>query len=220
MGDRMPSLEAAVERLYQVFSVIPKPKSIKGCPCCINDKEIGVLLRTPLRQLSPNDMSSYASSAFLTVGESADHLYFLPRILEVISTEPSWWPGPEVTARAILNAGPEAWTAEQRDAVHVYLLASVGKVIDDGQYLELDGWVCAVVRMGRNVQPFLDLIARCPAAVLIYFEMNSEALQRNRLSNGFWEVPSAGHDVVVDWFYSPEIAKIPFEAYGYVLSRG
>ncbi len=75
----------------------PKPSSIQGCPCCVDNKEICSLLSTPLREITGGELSSYSSSAFLTVGREADYLYFLPRIVEIGFTEAGWWPDIEVT---------------------------------------------------------------------------------------------------------------------------
>ena len=95
----------------------------------------------------------------------------------------------------------------------------VGTAVESGDYCLLDGWVCAIARMGFDVRPYLEQIAKRPEAVLAYFEANAESLPRNKLTNAFWEVPCHGHAAVVDWFFSPEIAKVPFEAYGCVLTR-
>jgi hypothetical protein len=74
------NLEDAIERLYESFSTVPQARHIDGCPCCIDRKEIGALLGKRLRELTPRELSPYASSAFLTIA-AADYLYFLPRIL-------------------------------------------------------------------------------------------------------------------------------------------
>ncbi|HEX4611310.1 MAG TPA: hypothetical protein VH092_24165 [Urbifossiella sp.] len=215
----MHNLSDTIGRFYLAFASVPKPKRIDGCPCCIDRKETGVLLGKSLRAITPQEMASYASSAFLTVGGVADYLYFLPRILEITATEPSWWPDPEVTGRAIRTANPESWTAAQRSARNEFLEAVIGTAIEAGEYHQLDGWVCAIARMGLDVRPYLTQIAACPAAVLAYFEWNVESLSRNALVNAFWELPCPGHDAVVAWFFSPEIARIPFAAYGRVLTR-
>lgn len=212
-------LNDAIGRLYTAFAAAPKPRHIEGCPCCLDDHEIQVLLRKNLRELTPQELSSYASSAFLTVGDVADYLYFLPRILEITATEPGWWPDPEVTGRAIRTAKPETWTPRQRQALDDYLESVIGALIKTGNYLDLDDWVCAIARMGFDVRPYLSQIAKCPAAVLEYFEANAESLPRGELANAFWERPCAAHDTIVEWFFSPEIARIPFEAYGAVLTR-
>ena len=71
----------------------------------------------------------------------------------------------------------------------------------------------------REQQLFAAINAKDPAAVLSYFEQNAEYLPRNRLANAFWDRPCPAHDAVVDWFYSDEIAKVPFDAYSCVLTR-
>ena len=215
----MLALCDAIEQLYRAFASAPKPRHIDGCPCCIDRKEIHVLLGKSLRAITPDEMASYASSAFLTVGDVADYLYFLPRILEISATDSSWWPDPEVTGRAIRSSSPQAWNAPQRAALNAFLESVIGTAIEAGDYFLLGGWICAIARMGFDVWPYLEQIAGCREAVLAFFESNAESLPRNKLSNTFWELPCPGHDAVVDWFFSPEIAKIPFEAYGCVLTR-
>jgi hypothetical protein len=216
----MSPLEDAIEGLYRAFRATPKPRHIDGCPCCIDRKEIGVLVGKSVRLITPQELSSYASSAFVTVGDVADYLYFLPRILEITATDSSWWPDPEVTGRAIRSANPDSWTDSQRTALYDYLKAVVSYALQPGHYHELDSWMCAIGRMKFDVRPFLNEIAKCPEAVLDYFETNADSLPRNKLANAFWELPCTAHDAIVDWFFSPEIARIPFEAYGCKLTRG
>lgn len=214
------TVEQAVEQLYRAFSAVPKPRRIDGCPCCIDRKNIGTLLATPLRSLAPDDLSAYASSVFLTVGGMPGYLYFLPRILEVTATDPAWWVHPAVTARAIRSAGLDTWPGERRSALNDYLMAVVDSDVRTDEYIRIDGWICAVGMMGFDVRPFLELVAGNTEAVLVFFDLNAECLPRRRLRSGFWELPCPAHDAVVEWFYSPEIARIPFEAYGYVLADG
>jgi hypothetical protein len=73
--------------------------------------------------------------------------------------------------------------------------------------------------MGLDVQPYLELITQSPAAVLGDFEVNAGGLPRGRLANAFWELPCPAHDAVVEWFFTPAIVRIPYEEYGYVLTR-
>lgn len=67
----MTDLEQAIDRLYTAFADVPKPRRINGCPCCIEKRNISVLLSVPLLELTPDDLSAYAASAFLTVGTAA-----------------------------------------------------------------------------------------------------------------------------------------------------
>ena len=216
----MSGLAGAIERLYAEFADVPKPGRIDGCPCCINEQEIVRLLASPLREIPPGDLSSYAADAFLTVGGVEDYLYFLPRILEISATEDGWWPDPEVTGRAILAANLDSWSASRLDALGDFLGAVVADAIQSGEHRKLDGWMCAIGRMGLDVRPYLTRIAESPAAVLAYFEDNAAGLPEGRLSNPFWELSNAGHDVIRDWFHSEAIRKVRFAAYGSLMPPG
>lgn len=212
----MLDIDDAIARLYVAFSTVPRPRVIDGCPCCIANKEVDVLLAKPLWELRGSELDSYASSAFATVGSRADYLYFLPRILELTGTEPSWWPDLEVTGRAVRSSGPATWTAGQRTALDDYLMSLLGSALRDGGSPDIDSVICSVGRMGLEVRPYLNEVAKHPAAVLSYFESNAETLASRRLRNAFWELPCPAHDAVVAWFYSDAIARVPFDAYGYV----
>jgi hypothetical protein len=218
-GEAMHNVQKTIEQIYRAFAKVPRPRHIDGCPCCIHKKEVHALLAKNLRAITPQELASYASSAFLTVGEVADYLYFLPRILEITATDSSWWPHPEVTGRAVQSANPDLWTNAQRTALDHYLEAVIGSAVESGDYHLLDNWMCAIARMGFDVIPYLRQIAQSPGAVLAYFEENVGSLPRSKLSNAFWELPCPAHDVIVNWFFSPEIAKIPFDAYGCVVTR-
>lgn len=216
MKETTQIVQNAIEELYRAFAKHPRPRHIDGCPCCIDKKEISVLLSKELRSITPDELAPYASSAFLTVGDVADYLYFLPRILEITATDTSWWPNSAVTGRAIRTAYPSSWTHAQRAAMNQYLDAMISSTIECGEYHALDIWICAIARMEFDVTPHLKQIEKSSAAVLAYFEDNAETLSRSKLSNPFWELPCPAHDAIVKWFYSPEIAKIPYDAYGYV----
>src|SRR5688572_5553245 len=112
-----PSLQQAITGVYAAFADVQRPRSVEGCPCCIDRKGISILLSKPLRELSPDDLTHYAASAFLTVGAAEDYVYFLPRILEILACERDWWPDPEVVARAIHTAGFHGWSGSRREAI-------------------------------------------------------------------------------------------------------
>ena len=86
------SVSEALAKVYSAFNGVPKPKHIDWCSHCIPENEVLVLLKTPLRQLTPEQLASYAGSVFLTAGGVADFRYFLPRILDVSLHERYWYP--------------------------------------------------------------------------------------------------------------------------------
>jgi hypothetical protein len=213
----MNALQQSIDQVYTAFADVPKPRAIDGCPCCVEDKEVDKLLTTPLREISPNDLASYASSAFLTVGSVADYLYLLPRILEISATDDTWWPDVEVTGRAIRSSRPDSWPLSRRIALQRMFAAVIENAVEMGEYYKLDGWMCAIARSGFEIAPHLEQIATSPAAVLAYFEDNAACLPERKLCNAFWELPCRMHDEIVSWFYSEKIRRIPFDAYGYTL---
>jgi hypothetical protein len=218
--ESMTTTSKAIEQLYVAFAKVPKPREIAGRRCFLDDKDIHTILATPLREIAPSDLSPYASSAFLTAGSAADYVYFLPRILEISATDDAWWPEIEVTGCAVRSCIPEAWPAMRTEALRGLLAAVIAEAIAAGDPDKLDSWMCAIGRMGFDVVPYLEQIARVPAAVLAYFEINVRLLPRERLSNAYWEHPSAAHDEIVRWFKSERIRKIPFDAYGYDAGPG
>jgi hypothetical protein len=209
-----PSLHQAIEGVYAAFRDVSTPTSVDGCPCCINQKDISILLSKPLRDLSPDDLTHYAASAFLTVGAVEDYLYFLPRILEILATEHDWWPDPEVVTRAIHTAGFHSWPDSRQNA----LTRLFEEVVDDllgteGSGFEIDSWICALGRLHVELAPFLIRIAVSRPRLIEFYEFN-KPLADGRLANGFWDEAPEEQKQVVEWFRSPEIQKIIEEQYG------
>jgi hypothetical protein len=87
----------------------------------------------------------------------------------------------------------------------------------DGVY-EMDGWMCAIARMGLDVGPFLDLIAMSEDRILAWYDENEGAIHRGRLSNSFWELPNEGQDRIVAWFERPPASEVIHRAYGVVFA--
>ncbi len=215
----MTTLAAAIDRLYEVFANQPKPRVIEGCRHCLDDDEIRVLLSCPLRSVPSKELTSYASSVFLTLGCAADFLYFLPRILEVVALDCSWYPTAEIVGRAIANAEPLQWPASRLTALREFTECVVQAAIEATDIEQLDAWLCAIARMGLDVSPYLKQMEQSRDAVLGYFASNSKTLPEGRLVNAYWELPNTGHDAIVEWFYSDPIWAIPAEEWGVWLKR-
>ena len=210
-----PALSQAIDGLYEAFGDVPKPVNIVGCSCCIEDKDIPTLLSKPLRELAPAELTHYAASAFLTVGEVADYLYFLPRIMEILATDFGWWPDPEVVARAINTAGFNSWSEVRRGALLLYFDAVVEESLTsaDGGF-DLDSWICALGRLHLDLTPYLTRIAKSGSRLIEFYESNSARLINGRLSNGFWDEAPEEEKQVVAWFQSPETQRLISAGYG------
>ncbi|WP_353566726.1 hypothetical protein [Haloferula sargassicola] len=210
----MKSLSDSIDSLYAAFRDVPKPHKIGGCPCCIDDKNICTLLSKPLRAITGGELASYSSSAFLTVGEVADYMYFLPRILEVGCTEDGWWPDIEITGRAIAETQPTAWPESRRRALQDVFQAALQEAIDDEEGWTIDELICAIAKTGIPIEPFLTQIEHSPKAALAYYEHNSEGLMKQKLGNAFWNRGDSGYAQILAWFQSPGISKIVMDGYG------
>lgn len=208
------ALRQAIDALYAGFAAVRRPNGIAGCPCCIGDKEIAVLLARSRRDLTPEELSSYASSVFLTVGGEEDFLYFVPRILEISATDSGWWPDPEVVARALAEARWHEWPVEQREAVARVWDERFTELIEAAEGSELDSWLCGLARAGLDLAPFLARLSQRPAAVLALYGWHANEIVEHRLANGFWEDAPRGCQEVIAWFHSREISRLILDNYG------
>jgi hypothetical protein len=210
-----PLLRQAIEYVYKSFRDVPKPASVDSCPCCIDKTKICVLLSKPLRNLTPDDLSDYASDVFLTCGAVEDFLYYLPRILEILATELGWWPDPEVVARAIYTSGYHSWPEHQRQSVANYFDTMMNDLINtEDSGTEIDSWICALGRLHVDLAPFLRLIAAKGPRLIEYYEINSQPLIDGRLANGFWDDAPSEKNQIMNWFRSPGIQEAIKAEYG------
>jgi len=93
------------------------------------------------------------------------------------------------------------------------LHAAIQKDLDE-EVWTVDGWICAIARMGLEVLPFLEQIETSPSQLLSYYESNSQSLIKDRLGNAFWDREDPGFVAVLAWFKSPRVTKIIRDAYG------
>lgn len=217
----MRTISECIDSLYEAFRDVPKPRKIDGCPCCVGKKNISILLSKPLRAISADELASYTSSAFLTVGDKADYGYFLPRILEVACGSDAAWLDIEIIGRAIRQCEPGGWSEKRMEAFSDLLRAVIQRAVDRADGSEIDRWICAIAKMGFSPRSYLEQIERSPNAILDFYECNSEALQlKRKLGNAFWGEGDAGYNEVMAWFTSPEMTQTIFTAYGLPLKNG
>lgn len=211
----MVSITSAIEDLYRAFGEVPKPEIIHACPCCMTADEVEILLKKPLRELTSEDLSSFASSALLTVGDIPDYLYYLPRILEISIQDEMFYPCIEISGDKIRMTEPSTWPSSRLNAVIAFFQAAIDEMIVSEKYYSIDEWMCCIAALTVDMRPFLDQIESNEGAVLEYFDANAKCLPNGKLCNPFWEEPRPGHDEIVNWFKSEAISNILFDAYGY-----
>ncbi len=209
------TLQQTVEGVYAAFRDVPRPRTIEGCPHCLERPGVNVLLKKPLRELMPEDLMSYVSSALLTLGTADDYCYFLPRILELLGDHANCWYEPEVVGRAIYDAGFETWREDRRHAVQQFFDAVFDDLLTPRQSrIDIDRWLCTLGRVGIDLAPYLERILHSGPVLIDFFEWNAIALEQGGLTNGFWNDAPAARQQVMDWFTSAETKAAIDQQYG------
>ena len=213
---RSPQLHDAVEALYAEFRA-PKPRTIEGCPCCTDPKEVCLLLAKSLRELSADDLSNYGSSLFLTMGDERDFLYFLPRIFD-IATSQDWWPSPEVLLDKLKRAQWNNWPKHQQQAVQCVIeawfadrLAALESLTTEQLYFDgasIDALLCGIAHAGLPLAPYLEALATHQAALKACFDWHAHAFfKRRHLGDGFWKNCPQAEAEVMAFYESPPIRE-------------
>jgi len=208
------SLRKAIEEVYRAFQDVPKPSKIEGCPCCIEGKEVDVLLRKPIREITPKELSAYSSSVFLTVGSQKDFHYLVPRILEIAVTDLGWWPDPEVSLGKLKSAEWIDWRKDRHDAVLNFLETAFQEFVIENP-LDADSWLCGIVRAGIPLTSLISQIERSPTSLISIYEVHSSSLLKGRTSNGFWDDIPVEREILKSWLCSEETSvkiQLAYEA--------
>jgi hypothetical protein len=153
-----PRLRTAIDEQYRAFAS-PKPATIDGCPCCISPEELDVLLATPLRELSHEQLRRYAASALSTIGAVEDFRYLWPRIAELAITaeRPQYFVDPEIVFVRLSYGEWWTWPEAERSAVRALGAAVIEQMRDEPRDAdEVDSWICAISQMLDDVTPFLE----------------------------------------------------------------
>ena len=196
-------MKAKIEGLYEAFSDIPKPSSIDSCECCHTVSEKSILLTTPLRKLTCEQLWNYTFSVFNTIGDREDFLYFLPRILELTYTDDQY----DVDLGQVGNKIYQSRYWECGSAVQSALEASLlthfkyVTLEDCSEYSEVSDWVCLIGNAVPNVDPFLELLIASDTFKVFYDREHQYAV-KGKLGDAFWEDHHGNQKKIVSWLLS------------------
>jgi hypothetical protein len=215
------SVSDALTNVYTAFAGVPKPAQIPACPCCLNAAQVCALLDTPLRHLTPEQLTPYGSAVLLTSGSVADFKYFLPRILDISLHERFWCPDREVILGKLTLADWKSWPRTEIQPLLTLFEAAFDEAVvaDDGW--DVDSWLCALALARIDVTPYLRKLmeATALAALIGFIERNWSHLAKGKLSNAFWKDHKAEAAPIVRWAKSPEVEAV-VQAYYVRQSQG
>lgn len=200
---RSPQLHSAIEQVYAEFRG-PKPRAIEGCPCCTDPTEVCVLLAKPLRDLTSRELSNYGASLFLTMGDKQDFNYFLPRLLDVATTE-DWWPSPQVLLGKLELVHWKRWPERQQAAVKRVVDIWYADCLDadrlDGA--DIDALLCGIGAAGLPLVEYLNVLTNRPDELQAFFDIHAHAFfKKKRLGDGFWKDFPNAEQAVLNFFNS------------------
>ena len=210
----------SIQLLYEVFAGYPKPKDFPTCECCVSDQQMRALLKRKLHELTIEELSGYVMGVFLTVGSVADFKYFLPRIIELVTTR-DWLADlePEIALERLRLAGWDEWPERERSAVLRVLEEKYSSLLndEDSDSFEIDGWICALGQCVPDITPYLDQLLGS-SHVLDFVERNFKSWQvGEELANPFWRENAPENAArVLAWLNSAEVKRLLSEEYGMV----
>jgi hypothetical protein len=200
MIDRVPTqadlrVSEALEAIYRAFAAAA-PSKIEGCPCCIATRGVDVLLTTPLRELTGEELYRYVSGAFLTIGGEEDFRYLLPRILDISVNDPEDAIDPEIVLGKLALADWRSWAGVEQRALEAFIDAWFERSLARDVVQIGAGWLgreaesvlCGAARAGLALERWLVRLHQPDAAPVL-----ADLKERfpGQLS-GFWNFAPAG----------------------------
>lgn len=205
----MTKIDRSLSEMYDVFAEHTRPpQQINFCSCCIRLEEIQRLLRAPVKTVSAERLGPYAYFALGTVGEPADYLYFLPRLLELALQDDDRIPTAD---DLITRLREKAWgdMAEgPRCAIQDFLLEAVRHCFDPERLSRLDEWFTAAAIGGCELNAIFAAIERSPSAVVEYYSSNIVQARKGKLTNFHWPSAESEQRKVIDWLTSDRVFQL------------
>lgn len=205
------AIRSAIQQIYAAFADARRPTQIP-CSPVKDERDYHAITHVPLRQLTAEQVASYAFSVFYTVGGLEDFAYVFPRLIE-LATEDFTSLEREVLFKKPNLAGWPNWRKDRQKSFQDYLDAMVAafgvrRWPDED---ELDSWICSLSFCLNDLDTRLDvLLSESEAAnhnLILFHQANSVALFKNRLSNSFWERTDDLHSRIVRWFGRDDVVK-------------
>lgn len=205
------TIRSAIQQVYAAFADAKRPSQIP-CSPVKDERDYHAITHVSLRQLTAEQVASYAFSVFYTVGSMEDFEYVFPRLIE-LATEDFTSLEREVLFKKPNLAGWPNWRKDRQKAFQDYLDAMVAAfgVRRWPDEAELDSWICSLSFCLDDLDARLDvLLSGSEAAnhnLILFHKANSVALFKNRLSNSFWERADDLHSRIVRWFGRDDVVK-------------
>jgi hypothetical protein len=207
------TLSNALEQAYQAFACMPRPRHFDTSSYRNGEEILRTLTSAPLRELQGEQIGPYAGWALTTVGSERDYRHFLPRILELAISDPTWvGTEPAVIASKLRRSNWAAWPVEQQDAVRDVFGAAFFRAMESPseETSDTSDWLCGLASLGIPIEQYLAAWRQSASlnAVrqLLWFVIMKadEVAADGSISGSFWDdVDASSRRVIGTWLTSP-----------------
>ncbi len=206
MPDAELGVRAALETLYVAFADAPRPRRLRGCPCCVSEAEACALLARPLRALLGDDLDRYAWKAVTTMGSADDLAYFVPRLLELLALDRLGADPEPVLAK--LAYGYDEWSEPRRHAVDGLFEAVLARELARPRG-DVDAWICGCALGTTDAAARLAAVLDAPGALAgltRWADRNRDVTGALELRSGYWGPDDPGARALLAWLGRPEVS--------------
>jgi hypothetical protein len=194
-----------------------------ACTCHHTPEDEHRLHRTPLNNLSCDDLRDYAMDAIYTWGTGEDFKHFIPRLFELLAQAPYSGRGfvdaasvfRRLTYESWCSTSWRSWPDREQTAIENYFQAVWDAVLDsDPEDLPFDGahgWIEAIAQAEHNLAPYLARWLNAPSANAhrnLALMVTQERLPRTKhVSVSYWADRREQWNQLNDWLRRPEVRQ-------------
>ncbi|WKD48931.1 hypothetical protein [Microbulbifer spongiae] len=208
--------------LYHAFSEFQPPRTIRGCECCISEKQLKVLATKRLVDITPDEIATYAGSALKTVGSIDGFMYLFPRVFDLLMKDALEWVDPEIVYGAMVEANFSQWDKRKKDLIQGLSRKKYVNVLKGGDTIwGIDVWLCAISHIENDLSFYLQQLEQPEHAQALYsfIERNMQSIFSGKLQNAFWRDCPDQEKIILSWMRQGKVAEYFLKAYGMDLKK-
>ncbi len=159
------AVQSALAAMDSAFSGVPRPVHVDGCRCCSGRVDLSRLLRTPLNELNGEDLRNYAAQAMTTIGDTAELVWFTPRLL-ALQLAGELGLDDEALLGTLGLGTLTGWAGRLRETVCAALGAELARRLAEVPSA-VDAWLCGLALATGDLGPWLDAVDAGPPALRV-----------------------------------------------------
>ncbi len=195
--EQIDRLDACIETLYTVFAPYRLEADFEERCSPLGDRRAMArrLMMQPLRSCPLELCCYYTFKATLTMGDERDFKHFLPRLFELMGTDPQWYGYDTRIFTRLREIDWQKGSEQERSAITQFVLSHWRQIIASWPWLEPAHYILAeIAEAFDDISPFLQ----------IWTATNSQSALRHlaeAVSDAGWE---RKNDQFSAWLFSED----------------